>query len=45
MPKLIAAIGAKKRIALAAHDHKKADLLEWVKFNKGTLLQHKLFAT
>jgi len=36
---------AKKRIALIAHDNKKADLLEWVKFNKGTLLQHELYAT
>ena len=40
-----AIIGQRKRIALIAHDHKKPDLLEWVKFNKGTLLQHELFAT
>ncbi len=26
-------------------NHKKADLLEWVKFNKSTLIQHELFAT
>jgi methylglyoxal synthase len=45
MSKRIAVIGERKRIALVAHDHKKADLLEWVKFNKGTLLQHELFAT
>ena len=45
MSKRIALIGKKKRIALIAHDHKKQDLLEWVKFNKGTLLQHELFAT
>jgi methylglyoxal synthase len=38
-------IGQRKKIALIAHDHKKPDLLEWVKFNKGTLLQHELFAT
>ena len=38
-------IGQKKRIALVAHDHKKADLLEWVRFNKQTLLKHELFAT
>jgi methylglyoxal synthase len=38
-------IGKRKRIALIAHDNKKADLLEWVKFNKGTLLQHELYAT
>jgi methylglyoxal synthase len=40
-----AIIGQRKKIALIAHDHKKPDLLEWVKFNKGTLLQHELFAT
>ena len=34
-----------KRIALIAHDRKKQDLVEWVKFNKGTLHTHKLFAT
>ncbi|MGF3522254.1 MAG: methylglyoxal synthase [Candidatus Bathyarchaeia archaeon] len=41
----VAPIGEKKKIALIAHDNKKADLLEWVKFNKGTLLKHELFAT
>jgi methylglyoxal synthase len=40
-----ATIGQRKKIALVAHDHKKEDLLEWVRFNKGTLLQHELFAT
>jgi methylglyoxal synthase len=45
MSKRIAVIGQRKKIALIAHDHKKPDLLEWVKFNKGTLLQHELFAT
>jgi len=40
-----AIIGQRKKIALIAHDHKKADLLEWIRFNKGTLLQHELFAT
>jgi methylglyoxal synthase len=34
-----------KRIALIAHDRKKQDLVDWVKFNKGTLHSHKLFAT
>jgi methylglyoxal synthase len=45
MPNKIAIIGQKKKIALIAHDNKKVDLLEWVKFNKGTLLQHELYAT
>lgn len=45
MSKRTAILGQRKKIALIAHDHKKADLLEWVKFNKDTLLQHELFAT
>jgi len=28
-----------------AHDHKKADLIEWAEFNRGTLLRHNLVAT
>ncbi|MFP5352559.1 MAG: methylglyoxal synthase [Actinomycetota bacterium] len=35
----------KKRIALVAHDNKKADLLEWARFNRGTLARHELCAT
>ena len=35
----------RKKIALVAHDHKKQDLLEWVRFNEGHLLDHDLFAT
>lgn len=27
-------MGKRKKIALVAHDNKKEDLLEWVKFNK-----------
>jgi methylglyoxal synthase len=42
---IIAPIGERKKIALIAHDNKKADLLEWVKFNRGTLLKHELYAT
>ena len=34
-----------KRIALVAHDHKKQDLLEWVRFNRFTLIHHELHAT
>jgi methylglyoxal synthase len=40
-----ALMGQKKKIALIAHDHNKPDLIEWVKFNKGTLLKHELYAT
>lgn len=41
----IAPLGARKKIALIAHDNKKTDLVDWVKFNKATLLKHELFAT
>ncbi len=36
---------ATKRIALIAHDSKKADLLAWVRFNRDLLARHRLFAT
>ena len=38
-------LGKRKRIALVAHDHKKADLIEWAIFNKVELAKHELFAT
>ena len=34
-----------KRVALVAHDNKKVDLMEWAKFNQGTLSRHELYAT
>ena len=34
-----------KNVALVAHDEKKQDLLEWVRFNKALLRQHELYAT
>ncbi len=34
-----------KNIALIAHDNRKEDLLEWARFNKGTLSLHNLYAT
>jgi methylglyoxal synthase len=36
---------AKKRIALVAHDNRKTDLLQWARYNAGTLSEHTLFAT
>lgn len=39
------AMRADKKIALVAHDNKKADLLQWAKFNRDLLAQHKVFAT
>ncbi len=38
-------MATKKNIALIAHDNRKQDLLEWVKYNKGSLEKHNLFAT
>jgi len=35
----------RKRIALIAHDNLKADLLEWARYNRGTLAKHELHAT
>ena len=38
-------MGARKRIALIAHDNRKGDLLDWARFNRGTLGEHDLYAT
>ena len=38
-------MGSSKQIALIAHDHRKADLIDWSRFNRATLCQHELFAT
>ncbi len=34
-----------RRIALIAHDDRKKDLLDWVRFNRGSLSRHELYAT
>lgn len=36
---------ARKCIALVAHDHKKPELLEWARYNRDFLAEHKLYAT
>ena len=36
---------SRKRIALVAHDNKKAELIEWAIFNRSTLAKHRLYAT
>ena len=38
-------VGVRKQIALIAHDNRKADLLAWARFNRGTLARHELLAT
>jgi methylglyoxal synthase len=38
-------MGRRKRIALIAHDNCKQDLLDWARYNVGTLSRHELFAT
>ncbi len=35
----------RRKIALVAHDNRKADLLEWVRFNHGSLSDHDIVAT
>jgi methylglyoxal synthase len=39
------AMEGRKRIALIAHDNRKADMLEWARYNRGTLARHELHAT
>ncbi|MGC8916122.1 MAG: methylglyoxal synthase [Thermoanaerobaculum sp.] len=41
----VSVLPARKRIGLVAHDNKKRDLVEWARFNRGTLAQHDLYAT
>jgi len=38
-------IGAKKRIALVAHDNKKRDLLEWATYIRDMLAEHEICST
>jgi methylglyoxal synthase len=38
-------LGPRKQIGLVAHDHRKADLIEWARFNSRLLAQHDLVAT
>ena len=38
-------MGARKHIALVAHDHRKDDLLAWAKEHRQRLADHELFAT
>ncbi len=38
-------LGARKRIALVAHDHEKAALLTWARAHREALARHELFGT
>jgi methylglyoxal synthase len=38
-------MASRKRIALIAHDNRKPDLLEWARYNQGTLSHHELCGT
>lgn len=38
-------IASRKNIALVAHDHKKAALIDWALANKQMLAKHRLYAT
>ena len=35
----------RKRIVLIAHDNRKLDILDWARFNRGTLVGHDLYGT
>ena len=35
----------RKQVALIAHDNRKADLLDWARYNRETLARHELHAT
>jgi methylglyoxal synthase len=41
----ITMIHKRKKIALIAHDNKKEDMVEWVKYNIDLLKEHELYAT
>ena len=38
-------MSSRKHVALIAHDNRKADLLDWARYNRTTLSRHELHAT
>jgi methylglyoxal synthase len=42
---LVPPVPRRKQIALIAHDNRKDDLLDWARYNRGTLEKHVLHAT
>ena len=45
MAEIVKLMTRRKRIALIANDNCKAEMLEWARFNRGTLSGHELWAT
>ena len=45
MAHVTVAMAPRKRVALIAHDNCKDELLEWARYNRGTLGVHELYAT
>ncbi len=45
MGEIVNLMPSRKRIALIAHDNCKGEMLEWARFNRGTLSAHELHAT
>ncbi len=45
MEKKSIAMKKAKNVALVAHDNKKSDLLEWIKYNRDRLTDHTLYST
>jgi methylglyoxal synthase len=44
-PRYDGIMDTRKRLALIAHDNCKSGLIDWARYNRGTLAQHELFAT
>lgn len=45
MPMDVQRLTVHKHIGLVAHDHKKQDLIQWARYNREILANHRLFAT
>ena len=45
MQKPVRKMSGSKRIALVAHDNKKAELIEWAFYNRTALAKHRLYGT
>jgi methylglyoxal synthase len=45
MGNILVPMAERKRVALIAHDNCKLELIEWARYNRGTLAGHELYAT